>query len=227
MPSPARTPSLYVEGKDDLATIAALLLRHGVDISEANRPLQMHVAGDLTSGAEGVKWLLANMPDAIRSADDHPVGFVLDIDVRLEDRWSAVCGRLREAGLAPPSVCPDDGYIDRLPNYPYPAGVWLMPDCARHHGKLEHLLQTLVPENDLFWPHAGQSTARASELGARFRDPIKAHVHCWLAWQEEPGRPFGTAIKAKFLGHDSPEALAFLRWLSGLFQIAIPGLSAS
>jgi hypothetical protein len=48
-------------------------------MAEANRPLQMHVAGDL-SGAEGVDWLLASMPDAIRSADDHPVGFVLDID---------------------------------------------------------------------------------------------------------------------------------------------------
>ena len=120
--------------------------------------------------------------------------------------------------------CPIAGYIDQLPSYPHPFGIWMMPDCRRDHGKLEHLLETLIPKGDVLWPHADASTSKAAELGARFRDHEKARIHCWLAWQEEPGKPFGTAITAKFLGHDSPEAIAFLRWLGRLFQLELPNL---
>ncbi len=212
-------PILHVEGKNDLHTVAALLQRHGVDLSEAKRPLQIQVVENVATKAEGVEALLANMGDAVRTATDRPIGFVLDVDVKIADRWSAVRSRLIAVGLEPPAVCPPDGYVDRIPSYPHPRGVWMMPDCATDHGKLEHLLKTLVPGGDALWAHSETSTRKAKDLGARFSDTDfdKAWIHCWLSWQTEPGIPFGTVIIAEFLRHDSPEALALLRWLNRLF----------
>jgi hypothetical protein len=97
-----------------------------------------------------------------------------------------------------------------------------MPDCATDAGKLEDLLDTLILHGDKLRPHARKSTDAAKKLGATFpsRDTIKAQIHCWLAWQEDPGKPFGTAINAKFFIHDSPQALAFLRWLKRLYGLS-------
>ena len=51
-------------------------------------------------------------------------------------------------------------------------------------------------------------------------DRIKAEVRSWLAWQREPGVQLGAAINDHILGHDSPQALAFLRWLKQLYGFA-------
>ena len=51
------------------------------------------------------------------------------------------------------------------------------------------------------------------------RHRSKALIHTWLAWQQNPGRPMGTAIKAGYLQHDAPIALAFVAWLRRLFEI--------
>ena len=214
-------PTLHVEGRDDLYTIAELLRRHGVDMSEPKRPFTILPAKDPATSVEGVGPLLANMADAIRNATDRPVGFVLDVDVKTGDRWSAVSAKLKAAGVVPPGTCPPNGYFGQVPGYPHRVGVWMMPDCVKDHGKLEHLLETLMPANDPVWPLAETSTDQAKKLGAGFRDVDrqKAVVHCWLAWQKDPGVPFGTAINAKFLGCDSPEARAFVRWLRDLYNL--------
>ncbi len=45
----------------------------------------------------------------------------------------------------------------------------------------------------------------------------KAQIHTWLAWQENPGLPFGTAITAKFLDADRDQAGILINWLKRLF----------
>lgn len=205
-------PKLYVEGTDDVYSIIHLLGRHGVDVD--NRPIECFPTGS-------DERLLESMSDAIRLATDYPVGFVLDIDVRIEDRWRSVASRLRKLGLVAPTHCPADGYLGRLANYSHSFGVWLMPDCVADHGKLENLLRSLVPMGDRLWARAEQCTAAAKDDGAMFSEPnrLKAIMHCWLAWQEVPGCPFGTAIKACYFNHDSSEALRFLRWMRNLFGL--------
>jgi hypothetical protein len=97
-------------------------------------------------------------------------------------------------------------------------GVWLMPD-NREPGILEHFLAKLIPDGDGCWPHAEAATARARELGAPLaaKDAMKGILYTWLAWREEPGLPFGTALTARVLRHDSAEALAFVAWFNKLF----------
>jgi hypothetical protein len=215
MPGSLEIPELHVEARDDLHTVAELLQRHGVDMAEGNRPVQIAEAGDVDS-------LLKKIPIAIAAATSRPVGFILDIDLPISHRWAQVRARLLEANVESPDACPPHGFLGNRTGYPSRVGVWLMPDCTSDSGELEDLIATLIPPDDKIWPHAKNSTDEAKQVGAVFRpvDRVKAYIFCWLAWQHDPRRPFGTAIKAKFFNHDSPQALDFLRWLKRLYDIA-------
>lgn len=220
-------PRLYVEGTDDLSVISALMRRHSVDTDRGTQFLEIK---DLKS----VNQIIDAMPDAIKDATEKPVGFVVDIDMKVSHRWDAVASRLRGLGLRPPAKCPDDGYFGRMPDYPHEFGIWLMPDCKTDGLKLEHFVQSLIPNDHPLWPHAKTSTAEAAKIvdeanaaagglaWKRFSeaDRIKAEVRSWLAWQSEPGVQLGAAINDHILGDESVEASAFLRWLKKLFDLS-------
>src|SRR4051812_45665184 len=94
-------PILYVEGPNDVTVISALLSRYGVDTEKGNKYLFIKALGS-------VEILLRQMPNAIKAELTRPsVGFVLDIDVAVTNRWSAVCDRMIQAGLKPGDKCPD------------------------------------------------------------------------------------------------------------------------
>jgi hypothetical protein len=229
MSSAADLPKLYVEGKDDISVINALLSRHGIDTAQGKKVLKIKDQGNIDD-------VLDSMPEAIKASTSHPVGFVVDIDIKVTDRWNAVRSRLAQLNLSPPATCPPDGYFGQLPDFPHQFGVWLMPDCQTDHTKLENLIKTLLPDNDPLWPHAKDSVTKAERLiddannqiaAAEDHwkcfsdvDRIKAEVHTWLAWQREPGVPLGSAINSRFLRHDSPEALKFLEWIMRLYGLA-------
>ena len=46
----------------------------------------------------------------------------------------------------------------------------------------------------------------------------KATIYTWLAWQETPGLPFGTALEAKYLNHNKEYLKPFLNWIGKTFQ---------
>jgi len=79
-------------------------------------------------------------------------------------------------------------------------GIWIMPD-NRTTGISEDFLLLLVPPDSRLYTHVQASVDSISEGEQRFKvpDKPKALIHTWLAWQEEPGRPLGTAITANFL----------------------------
>ena len=105
-----------------------------------------------------------------------------------------------------------------IADYGARVGVWLMPD-NRQSGALEQFLQGLVDENDLLLPVAESSTKKAKEKGASFPDSkeSKAILHTWLAWQKQPGLPYGAAIGARYFRDDSPTAQAFVAWYKRVF----------
>ncbi len=216
MPNDLERPSLRVEGRDDLYSIANLLVRHGVDYD--TKPWPADFPKFVASG--GVAEILDGMKLAVETAGRKPVGFVLDADSPLKDRWEAVCGKLRSVGLNPPGSPPAEGFVEYTQVYKTTVGVWLMPN-NQQDGKLETFLRTLVEEKDGIINDAADSTKRAKELGAAFSDPdtIKAVLHVWLAWQKEPGYPFGKAIAAEFFTHDSPAAVGFVAWFKKLYGI--------
>lgn len=86
-------------------------------------------------------------------------------------------------------------------------------------GILEDFLRFLVPLNDPLFDHVVQSIDTILPGHCRFTDlkKPKARIHTWLAWQEEPGKPFGQAITARYLDPDLPAADVFAQWLHRTF----------
>lgn len=45
----------------------------------------------------------------------------------------------------------------------------------------------------------------------------KVLMHTWLAWQNEPGKPYGQAITARYLDASLPTGAVFADWLKRVF----------
>ena len=212
--------SLFVEGTDDKHAIRHLLRRHGVECPFADEvvPDTLPAVVPEIKPAGNKDRVLDAIPHAVRFGTGHSVGFVLDADAAAANSWHAVRDRLSFLDPKPPAELPATGFIADVPGYRVRVGVWLMPD-NRASGALEHFLKDLVDESDPLLSLAYESTDAARDRGAAFPEIkyVKAVIHAWLSWQEEPGLPFGTAIAAKYFNADSQTALSFLRWFDGLF----------
>ena len=213
----AERSQLRVEGPDDSNAIRQLLTRHGIDYGR--RPLPAWFPAIEEAGGKDA--LLANARLNVRASSGRAVGFVLDANSSLQARWDAMTARLRELDLEVPDAIPPAGFVGESPTYRARVGVWLMPDNQRE-GALEHFLETLINKADPLIEHARGSTERARELGARYPDNDngvrKAVLHAWLAWQENPGLPYGSAIRTRYFRHDSPVAGRFVTWFRRVFE---------
>ena len=212
--------SLHVEGPDDQHVIRHLLLRNGVAC-----PLEGEIIPDtlpttfpqIKPAGDKDKVLEAIVP-AVKFGTGHSVGFVVDADEAAAHSWDAVRNRLSFLDPKPPAEVPATGFVAYVPDYRVRVGVWLMPD-NRGAGALEHFLEDLVDPRDPLLALAREATTTARERGAAFPDVkhVKAVVHAWLSWQEEPGLRYGTAVAAKYFDADSQTAQSFLRWFDRLF----------
>jgi hypothetical protein len=204
-------PILHVEGIDDLHTIAHLLVRHGLP------PNQVDIRE-----AKGDRNVLDIMRNAVVATADTScsIGFVIDADGPVSQRWESVRYHLCDLGLPLDTILPDTGYIGDSTTLALRVGVWIMPD-NEVPGTLEDFLHALVPPGDSLIHHAHEATEKAVRLGAEFpsQDRLKAKLYCWLAWQKEPGRPFGVALNCKFFRHDSVVALKFVEWFKNLYRL--------
>jgi hypothetical protein len=200
---------LIVEGRDDQWSIINLTNKHGWDWD--NPPSDQRLIQD----AGGVVEALKALPVAIKSFDR--VGIVLDADIAPTDRWRSVRDHISGTDFTLPDQ-PDPTGTVRESTDGKRFGVWLMPD-NKNPGKLEDFLAILVPPDDPCWKWSAESTEHAHDLGAPFSKPdlIKARIHTWLAWQKEPGQPFGTAIQAATFAHDAKMARLFVAWMERLF----------
>lgn len=207
-------PDLHVEGEDDLHAIAHLLIQHGIDYDTKRSELpQIRIAGSVQKLLDGVQ-------TAVILSNKRAVGFVLDADSPLLERWREVRERLATVQVETPETPLANGFIGSSEAHLARVGVWLMPD-NQQDGKLETFLQTLVAERDRLLDHSKEATCRAKQLGARFTeaDQDKAVIRAWLAWQEEPGMPYGRAIRRRYFRHKSPAANAFVAWFRSLYGI--------
>lgn len=207
-------PTLYVEGESDVHTIIHLVGRHGIKLDKEVGPVNIQKA-------KGDRGVLTTMRTATRASTLRPVGFVIDADKPVLQRWQSVCEHLKDLGLTLPGVAPKEGFIGESTETRSRVGVWIMPDNKTDEGRLEDLVQTLVPVDDRLIELAKSSTREAIKVDGRFpaQDRMKAELHCWLAWQVEPGLSFGTALKTHFLRHDSDVAIAFVAWFRNLYGL--------
>ena len=204
---------LLVEGTDDEHVIKHICDSHDIDHLDEVRP------------KGGVAELLQDIPAQLNRMEDagDVLGVVIDADDSPDARWQSLRDIFVNAGYPNVPRRPDpDGTILESPEEALlpRAGVWIMPD-NRSPGILEDFLRFLIPNqpNPLF-AHAERSVATVPERRFGENDAPKALIHTWLAWQDEPGKPYGTAITAKFLDSRLPEAQALAGWLGRLFYPA-------
>ena len=208
---------LHVEGDDDFHSLIHLLVRNGIDYDTKPWPPafpELVKVGDVDK-------VLAGMETAVAVSNGSSIGFVLDADTPLQTRWKAVRTHLLNVDVTTPEIPQATGFIGGSTRFKARVGVWLMPD-NEHDGSLEDFLRTLIRESDPLIDHAHASTLVAKERGATFpnQDRTKAIVHTWLAWQEDPGRPYGRAIQYKYFQEKSSTTDCFVTWFKGLFGIA-------
>jgi hypothetical protein len=203
---------LVVEGKDKYFFIH-LLEKHfeAQPISDDQKPY-VHQAGGLKEALSYAKQLLRAEQGVYTK-----IGLVVDADEDCHARWTSIKNILSQFQCVAPERCPPGGWVQTT-GAGVRVGVWVMPNNV-DPGKLETFLAALVPQEDAVWPWAREATEGAKSRGAGFpeKDRIKAEIHAWLAWQEEPGKPFGTSVKAGYFRHDVPEAQAWLGWFRRLF----------
>lgn len=207
-------PTLFVEGESDKHTFIHLLARHGIGLDKQIGPV-------LIKSAQNDKGVLDAITTAVRASANRSVGFVVDANGAVAHRWHAVRERLKSIDLALPTVAEPAGFIGDSVQLKARVGIWIMPDNTTDAGRLEDLVRTLVPPDDVLIAHAVSATGEAQRRGARFptQDLTKAELHCWLAWQPEPGMSFGMALKARYFRHDSEVARRFVSWFQRLFQL--------
>lgn len=198
-----------VEGPDDEHVVKNVCGAHGLGRIDEVRPY-----GGKDSLLEGIEVRL-------KESEVEAVGILLDADADLSARWQSVRDRLIAAGFGSiPAAPPPEGLIleppagTLLPR----VGVWLMPNNELP-GILEDFLALLVPSGDALFERIKSCVEGIPKELVRFsveRKP-KALIHAWLAVQEEPGRPLGQAVTARYLNSELPAAHAFVEWLRRLF----------
>jgi hypothetical protein len=194
---------LMVEGKNDKHVVYAIRDSQAIPKVFEVQPF------------EGDDKLLDALPGKIKEPNVTRLAVILDADEEgIDRRWDQLKSRLGQTSppVAPPSHPDPNGTHFPIPDGPL-FSAWLMPD-NRRPGMLEDFLAFLIPEGDNLLPRVD---AFLNDLPKprRFREVhvSKARLHCWLALQEEPGRPFGTAITARYLHADREVVQPFVQWL--------------
>ena len=201
---------LLVEGIDDEHVLKHLCGNRGVPRLD-----------DVKSHG-GVEQLLDSFPVRLKASEDGDiVGVVIDADTNLSSRWQSLRDQLIRVGYGnvPENPAPDGTIVDPPDGTLLPrVGIWIMPD-NRTKGILEDFLRLLVPGGSRLFEHVKSSVAAIPKDERRFsrRAEPKAIMHTWLAWQQEPGKPFGTAITANYLDPGVAQVDVLVSWLKRLF----------
>jgi hypothetical protein len=201
---------LLVEGSDDEHVLKHLCGNRGVPHLDEIAP------------HEGADHLLDSFPVRLKASEDGDiVGVVIDADTDLASRWQSLRDRLTRVGYesVPQNPTSEGTVLDPPGGTLLPrVGIWIMPD-NQTKGILEDFLRFLVPEGSRLFDHVKSSVTAIPEGEKRFgqlAEP-KAIIHTWLAWQEEPGKPLGQAITARYLDPGVAQVDILVSWLNRLF----------
>jgi hypothetical protein len=201
---------LLVEGTDDEHVLKHICGNRGIPNLDDVKP------------HGSVERLLDSVPVRLKASEDGDiVGVVIDADTDVAARWRSLRDRLIRVGYTavPDNPAPDGTILDPPVGTLLPrVGIWIMPD-NQTKGILEDFLRFLLPAGSRLFDHVTTSVATIPAGEQRFTQLAepKALIHTWLAWQEEPGKPLGTAITARYLDPGVAQVDVLVSWLNRLF----------
>lgn len=203
---------LLVEGKDDQHVVWNLAER-----------LRLKETFEVVS-KNSYEQLIDALPVELKSTNVlERLGIVVDADEGAERHWRAIRDVLERSGFYSelPRVLPIDGLICKPDDAEQLiVGVWIMPD-NRLDGMLEDFVAYMIPDGDKLLPEvdAVLENLEINKLNQyKSVHHAKARMHTWLAWQDEPGMPMGTAITKQVLATDGELCNRFVDWLCRLFE---------
>lgn len=207
---------IIVEGKDDKFFITALQKINKIPKSIKVEPYDCRDS------------LIASLHMELSSSEIQRLAIVMDANSNLAASWQAIANKLTQAGYSGiPNQPSKEGTIIVSTNtesrlVPI-VGIWLMPD-NQSPGMLEDFMLAMIGKEDSLLPYARQCVDNLPEEQPRFKSTYlsKAIIHTWLAWQEEPGSPMGSAIIKRYLDSECTQAQILTGWLQRLFVDEFP-----
>jgi hypothetical protein len=196
---------LLVEGNDDQHVIWSLCekfqVKENFDVVDCG----------------GISNLLPQISVRLKQSGLQALGIIIDADTNLKDQWDKIVAILSSVGINCPNALPETGLI--LQKGDIKIGVWIMPN-NNLNGMLEDFISFLVPVDDNLAPIVVETLNSIEGQHLNRYQVIhksKAHIHSWLAWQEDPGTPMGLAITKKYLTTDNAMCASFIEWLNNIF----------
>lgn len=215
---------LIVEGNDAISIANLLKKRRLLPPEGYHEPVKFR--DEFIKNAGGFN----KVPKALEEALDNPaltnIGVIVDAnDAGAEKRWDTIIAVLTTK-LDPESIEKhvESGSGKIIKAEHLTIGIWIMPD-NQNNGYLEHFLSSLIPAEDKIWPFVQKQVDALKQQGLQvFSDAKKqkALLHTWLAWQKEPGKPFGQAAELGYFDVNSPMLENFEQWFRATFILSKP-----
>ncbi len=171
----------------------------------------------------GKQELLGSLPGLLLESELQAIAVILDADKSAISTWKSVCAILLKSGYEDLPAMPNlDGTLIESTNPDLPkVGIWIMPDNSSA-GEIEDFFLQLIDGEDFRLGHARKSVGalidqRPDLLNNSNRS--KAEAHTWLAWQAEPGRSMGVALKSNWTDSKHLLAARLANWFSSVFTL--------
>jgi hypothetical protein len=215
---PYQNPNQMLVEDEDLRGVVIGIMRHplgGWSKKESDWPTYIAI-GNSADEVLNENGLVASLQES----GVKTLGIIVDANNSFKARWERIRDFARANGGNPPNTCPEGGLIvDNVLSRRF--GAWIMPD-NKSAGMVENFCHALVPPgSDKLWKFAFTCVTEAKRQGAPFKNvhTDKAHIHTWLAWQDQPGERMGTAITRKILKPDADKANPFVAWFRKLYGV--------
>ena len=217
---------ILVEGSD-LHVVLQVCMQHNLKAPEGflnKEDFEKNFAIKSNRGrALGKSELLLLIEDALQIPDLQTLGIVLDADKSVISTWQSVYATLQKSGYADLPTAPNsEGTIIISTNPDLPKiGIWIMPD-NENPGEIEDFFLQLIDVEDFRLGHAQKSVGELIDQKPDLLNDAnrsKAEAHTWLAWQAEPGRSMGVALKSNWADAKHPLAARLAQWFSSVFAL--------
>ena len=210
------TQLLYVEGKDYFFIGQLCKMKFPTP-----KGFTENSAKQFMKGGSGYPEILDRFLTGLDTPNLTNIGLIVDADFgKIEGRFSSILAALSQKlkrDLSKYRLHTEGVTIveEGLPTI----GIWLMPDNTQD-GYLEYFVEQLIPNVDVILPLAKSAVADLMTKDyCKFTEvkQQKAIIYNWLAWQQSPGLPFGTALEAGFLSAEKASLQPFLNWIGRSF----------
>jgi len=202
---------LLVEGSTDKFFIGSFKDKKGIKIKPVIECLEENTGG--------IEFILKRLLSALKDESLTSIGVVVDADSNIEAAFSLISNALKQIKKIEIGQLKESGLIIQLTES-QKFGLWIWPNNSAK-GDLESLLHSIVPKNDVVFHYSQTIVSQLIEKKInpfKEKDQRKAEIYTWLAWQEEPGQPFGKAVKFSYFNLETETCNNFKSWLQRLYS---------